>query len=49
MLHYQGPPVPYNGTVAFDNLPKARLKFSFDHAAWQLVLQRNPDGTKKRF
>jgi hypothetical protein len=47
VLRYQGPPVPYNGTVVFDNLPKARLKFSFDHAAWQLVLNHNPDGTKK--
>lgn len=43
MLHYQGPPVAYNGTVAFDNLPKERLKFSFDHTAWQLILKRNPD------
>src|SRR5208282_1968486 len=27
--HYQGPPVPYGGVVVFDNLPKARLKFTF--------------------
>jgi hypothetical protein len=45
--YYQGPPVPYGGTVVFDNLPKARLKFTFDHAAWQLILKTNPDGTKK--
>ena len=47
MLHYQGPPVPYGGTVVFDNLPKARLKFSFDGTAWRMVIQINPDGTKK--
>jgi hypothetical protein len=47
VLHYQGPPVPRGGTVVFDNLPKARLKFTFDHAAWQLTIKPNPDGTKK--
>ena len=47
MLHYQGPPVPYGGTVVFDNLPKARLKFSFDGTAWRMVIKINPDGTKK--
>jgi len=45
--HYQGPPVPHGGTVVFDNMPKARLKFTFDHAAWQLTIKPNPDGTKK--
>ena len=45
--HYEGPPVPHGGTVVFDNLPKARLKFKFDHAAWQLLIKPNPDGTKK--
>ena len=45
--HYQGPPVPHGGLVVFDNLPNARLKFTFDHAAWQLILKANPDGTKK--
>ena len=47
MLHYQGPPVPYGGTVVYDHLPKARLKFSFDATAWRMVIQINPDGTKK--
>ena len=47
VLHYQGPPVLHGGTVVFDKLPKARLKFTFDHAAWQLVIKPNPDGTKK--
>jgi len=39
--------VPHGGTVVFDNLPKARLKFTFDHAAWQLAIKPNQDGTKK--
>jgi len=45
--HYEGPPIPHGGTVVFDNLPKARLKFNFNHAAWQLIIKPNPDGTKK--
>lgn len=47
VLHYQGPPVAYNGVVVFDHLPKARLRFAFDHKAWSLILKANPDGTKK--
>ncbi len=47
ILHYQGPPVPHNGTVVFDNLPQARLKFNFDHQAWSLIIKANRDGTKK--
>ena len=47
VLHYQGPPVPHGGTVAFDKLPKARLKFTFDRTAWQLLIKPNPDGTKR--
>jgi hypothetical protein len=47
VLHYQGPPVPYGGTVVFDNLPKARLRFFFDSAAWRLTIKLNPDGTKR--
>jgi len=46
-LHYQGPPVAYRGTVVFDNLPKARLKFTFDFSSWSLILKPNADGTKK--
>lgn len=46
-LHYQGPPVPYNGVVVFDHLPQARLKFVFNRQAWSLTLKPNPDGTKK--
>jgi hypothetical protein len=33
--------------VVFDNLPKERLKFTFDHTLWQLTIRSNPDGTKK--
>lgn len=47
VLHYQGPPVPYNGEVIFDHLPNARLRFMFDHQAWSLTIRPNPDGTKK--
>jgi hypothetical protein len=47
VLHYQGPPVPHNGTVVFDHLPQARLKFTFDHQAWSLTIKANPDGTKR--
>jgi len=46
-LHYQGPPVPYNGVVIFDHLPQARLKFTFNRQAWSLTLKLNPDGTKR--
>ena len=46
-LHYQGPPVPYNGTVVFDHLPLARLKFNFDRQAWTMTIKPNPDGTKR--
>ena len=45
--HYQGPPVLHGGMVVFDNLPKARLRFTFDRAAWEMILKTNPDGTKK--
>jgi hypothetical protein len=47
ILHYQGPPVPYNGIVVFDHLPQARLKFNFDRQAWTVTIKPNPDGTKR--
>jgi hypothetical protein len=47
ILHYQGTPVPHNGTIVFDNLPQARLKFNFDHQAWSLIIKANRDGTKR--
>jgi cytoskeletal protein RodZ len=46
-LHYHGPPVPLNGEVVYDNLPKARLRFRFDRQAWNLTIKLNPDGTKR--
>ncbi len=45
--HYQGPPVAYGGVVVFDNLPRERLKFTFDSTAWRLIIKPNPDGSKK--
>jgi hypothetical protein len=46
VLHYLGSPVPFGGVVVFDNLPNARLKFSFDRSAWQPTIKVNTDGTK---
>ena len=45
-LHYSGPPVPQNGQVVFENLPGARLKFTFDQQAWQPTIRRQPNGTQ---
>jgi hypothetical protein len=47
VLHYQGPPVPYNGEVVFDHLPKTRLRFVYDRQGWMLTIKVNPDGTKR--
>jgi hypothetical protein len=47
VLHYEGSPVPHNGTVVFDHLPQARLKFTFDHQVWSMTIKANPDGTKR--
>jgi hypothetical protein len=47
MLHYNGNSVPYGGTVTFDDLPKERLKFSYDKTAWRIIVRLNADGTKK--
>lgn len=46
LLHYYGPPVAYGGQVVFDNLPKARLRFTYDRTGWQLTIKIYPDGTK---
>lgn len=46
VLHYAGPPVPFGGTVVFNNLPKDRLRFNFDRGAWQPLIHKNPDGTQ---
>jgi hypothetical protein len=39
--------VPQNGEVVFDDLPGARLKFTFDHEAWQPIIARQPNGTQR--
>jgi hypothetical protein len=31
----------------FENLPGARLKFTFDRGVWQPVISRQPNGTQK--
>ncbi|MGA2742662.1 MAG: hypothetical protein ABSG65_35140 [Bryobacteraceae bacterium] len=38
--------VPQNGELTFKNLPGDRLKFTFDHDAWQPRIRRQPDGTQ---
>jgi hypothetical protein len=45
-LRYTGPPVQYGGIVAFSGLPAGRLRFSFDHQAWQPLISRQPDGSQ---
>jgi len=46
VLRYVGRPVPFNGRVTFENLPGGRLKFTFDHEAWQPIISRQPDGSQ---
>ena len=46
VLRYAGPPVPLNGKVTFQNLPAARLRFTFDHDAWQPVISRQANGSQ---
>jgi hypothetical protein len=38
--------VAQNGEVVFENLPGGRLKFTFDHSAWQPTISRQPNGTQ---
>jgi hypothetical protein len=38
--------VPQNGQVVFENLPGARLRFTFDQQAWQPTIRRQPNGTQ---
>jgi len=45
-LHYSGIPIPQNGEVVFVDLPNARLRFTFDHQAWQASIRRQPNGTQ---
>ncbi len=35
-----------HGDAVFENLPADRLKFTFDHDAWQATTHRQPNGTK---
>jgi hypothetical protein len=46
ILHYSGPPVRLGETVTFAGLPGGRLRFTFDHSAWQPLISRHPDGTQ---
>jgi hypothetical protein len=34
------------GEVVFENLPGGRLKFTFDHSAWQPTIHRQTNGTQ---
>ncbi len=38
--------VAQNGEVVFENLPGARLKFTFDHEAWKPTISREANGTQ---
>jgi outer membrane biosynthesis protein TonB len=38
--------VAQNGEVVFENLPGARLKFTFDHALWQPTISHKANGTQ---
>jgi hypothetical protein len=38
--------VAQNGEVVFENLPSARLKFTFDHSLWQPTISRQANGTQ---
>lgn len=38
--------VMQNGEVVFANLPAGRLRFSFDHDAWQPTIHREANGTQ---
>lgn len=35
-----------HGQAVFENLPGGRLKFTFDHDAWQATIRRKPNGTQ---
>lgn len=45
-LHYVGPPVHFGELVVFQHLPAGRLRFAFDHQAWQPLISRQPDGSQ---
>ncbi|MGA3028428.1 MAG: hypothetical protein ABSF98_27085 [Bryobacteraceae bacterium] len=35
-----------HGEAVFENLPGERLRFTFDHTAWQATIHRQPNGTQ---
>jgi outer membrane biosynthesis protein TonB len=34
------------GEVVFENLPQGRMRFTYDHSAWQPTIHRQPNGTQ---
>jgi hypothetical protein len=38
--------VAQNGEVVFENLPAGRLRFTYDHTAWQPTIHRQTNGTQ---
>lgn len=38
--------VAQNGEVVFENLPAGRLRFTYDHSAWQPTIHRQTNGTQ---
>jgi hypothetical protein len=38
--------VAQNGEVVFENLPAARLRFTFDHSAWRPTISHQANGTQ---
>ncbi len=38
--------VQQNGEVVFENLPAGRLRFTYDHTAWQPTIHRQANGTQ---
>jgi hypothetical protein len=38
--------VAQNGEVVFENLPAGRMRFTYDHSAWQPTIHRQTNGTQ---
>jgi hypothetical protein len=38
--------VAQNGEVVFENLPAGRMRFTYDHTAWQPTIHRQTNGTQ---
>lgn len=47
VLRCSGAPIPSHGRVVFSNLPREPLRFDWDRSAWQLMIQRQPNGDKQ--